>query len=122
MRSARIHPSTPEGWPRGAAHAREQPIRYLLCVGVDTAVRSCIVTPGPRTALELRCLGELAAVETIAVEIDDDRVAALNQRDWSAEERLRRHVSDDQADRSTGEATIGHKPNRDPPLPAESGN
>src|SRR5438270_6655624 len=117
--SARIHPRTQEGWPRGAAHAQEQPIRYLLCMWVDTAVRSCIVTPGPRTTLELRCVSELAAAETIAVDIDDDRVAVFNQRDWSAEKRLWRHVSDDEADRSTREATVCHKPNRDLPLPAE---
>ena len=56
---------------------------------------------------------ELAAVEAVVVEVDDDRVAVLDQRDRAAEERLRRDVADDEADGAAGEAGVGHERDRD---------
>ena len=68
----------------------------------------------PRRAARVVRAGvvELVAVEAVGVEVDDDRVAVLQQRDRTAEERLRRHVPDHQTDRPAREPAVGHERDR----------
>ena len=76
--------------------------------------RSAAVAATPRARRAwTRGVGELAAVEAILVQIDDDRVAVLDERDRAAEVRFRRDVADDEADRAAGEARVGHQRDRD---------
>ena len=53
------------------------------------------------------------------VQVDDDRVAVLDERDRAAEVRLRGDVADDEADRAAGEPRVGHERDRDALLAAE---
>ena len=67
-----------------------------------------------------RCrIGQRRAVEFIAVEVDDDLVAILDERDRAADRRFRADVADDEADRSAGEARVRHQSDDDAALAAQ---
>ena len=51
-------------------------------------------------------VSKFAAVEAIVIDVDDDRVAILDESDWSAEKGLRCDVADHQAHRSARESCV----------------
>ena len=65
---------------------------------------------------------ELTAVQAVPVQVDDDRIAILDESDRSAEVGFGRDVADDQAHRAAGEASIGHEGDRDALPPTERGD
>ena len=64
---------------------------------------------------------ELGAVDLVAVQVDHDLVAVVNEGDRAAERRFRADVADDEADRSAGEPRVGHQRHDDASLTAERG-
>src|SRR6185312_8706775 len=89
---------------------------------MDAAVAVDRGAPGGRPAIELRRVCQLGARDAVGVEVDDDGVPVLYERDRPPEERFRCHMADDEADRSAGETRVGHETDGDSSLAAEGGD
>ena len=100
--STRSVTGTASGWtpPLPSAAARHAAARRFEHVGV----------------------AELHAVEAVGVQVDHNGVAVLHQRDRPPEDGLGRDVADDQTDRSTREACVGHQRDGDVALSAQRGD
>jgi hypothetical protein len=67
---------------------------------VHSTVSLCSVSPLLCSSSVFSGVVQLPAVQTIAVEVDQDGVAILDECDRPAEERLRRQMADDEPDES----------------------
>jgi hypothetical protein len=65
---------------------------------VDTSVFARSLLPFRKPTFTLVGIYKLAAIETIGVEVDNDRVPILDEGDRAAEEGLRRYVAYHEAD------------------------
>ena len=107
------HPGAAKRRACGGAHPRQHAAANRGGVRVDTAVGLSCLLPCPRTPRMYVAVVQLDAVHAVGVDVNDDLVAVLDQRDRAAEECLGRDVTDDETNGSAREASVGHQCDRD---------
>jgi hypothetical protein len=78
------HAGALQGRTRGEPHPLQQAVRHRLHVGMDAAISFRGILPGLRAPRIHGGVVELATVEAVFVDVDDDRITVLDESDWSA--------------------------------------
>ena len=91
-------------------------------IRMNAAIVGHHLFPGGLALLENGRIEQLRAIELVLVQIRDDLVAVVNKGDRPAKRGFRADMADDEADRSAGEARIGHQRHHNAALTAQRGD
>src|SRR6516164_880831 len=107
------------GRNRRVTRAVEQARVRGAAIGVDAAMICDRLVPGRLAPVVDGSIAQRRAIDLALVEIDQDLVAVLDERDRTAERGFRTNVADDEAYRSAREARIRYQRHDNLPIAAE---